>query len=164
EGTYRLRFSLFEESKEPAAANPDDAEAPQAYVFHRIEVESQPFTVFSAKKFPGLSESTALPSTVPLQACRVRIRRDVRMRRRSDKHGSGDKDEDETARYRAKRQASPDGYQPQSQPDRKRSDSMISSAPAQQAPMAQPFNNSYHPPTVQPAYQDYNARPRSPVS
>lgn len=54
----------------------------------RLEVKSVPFHVFSAKKFPGLAESTILSRTVAEQGCRVRIRRDVRMRRRDGKTGS----------------------------------------------------------------------------
>ncbi|RPA84245.1 hypothetical protein BJ508DRAFT_304059 [Ascobolus immersus RN42] len=161
EGTYRLRFSLFEESKDAPAPGTEDGEPAQEYVFHRVEVESQPFTVFSAKKFPGLSESTALSRTVAEQGCRVRIRRDVRMRKRTDKHRSGDHEEDETASYRSKRQTSPSegAYQ---QSERKRSDSMISSGPVQ-VPVAQAYTNNYQPPMVQSTYQDFAARPRSPV-
>ena len=43
----------------------------------RMEVKSDLFTVYSAKKFPGLAESTNLSRTVAEQGCRVRIRRDV---------------------------------------------------------------------------------------
>ena len=53
-----------------------------------MEVKSQDFVVYSAKKFPGLTESTALSRTVAEQGCRVRIRRDVRMRRRDGKGGN----------------------------------------------------------------------------
>jgi len=97
EGLYRLSFSLFEELKESKDADAEPPEgsppkrdkllssnpmAPQAHVHFRLEVKSKPFAVFSAKKFPGLSESTPLSRTVAEQGCRVRIRRDVRMRRR----------------------------------------------------------------------------------
>lgn len=97
EGMYRLSFSLFEELKETKDSDVDPPEgspkardkllsshpmAPRAHVHFRLEVKSTPFAVFSAKKFPGLSESTPLSRTVAEQGCRVRIRRDVRMRRR----------------------------------------------------------------------------------
>lgn len=96
EGLYRLSFSLFEELKEikdgdnepegsPRAKDKlmnSTPMAPKAHVHFRLEVKSSPFAVFSAKKFPGLSESTPLSRTVAEQGCRVRIRRDVRMRRR----------------------------------------------------------------------------------
>ncbi|KAK6525492.1 velvet protein [Orbilia ellipsospora] len=87
EGKYRLHFALYEECKEE-----DDRIAMngQDVTHFRVEVKSKPFTVFSAKKFPGLAESTSLSRIVAEQGCRVRIRRDVRMRRRSDKPSGGD--------------------------------------------------------------------------
>ncbi|KAK4697995.1 hypothetical protein P7C71_g147, partial [Lecanoromycetidae sp. Uapishka_2] len=113
EGMYRLSFSLFEELKE---VKDEDSEsegsprakdklmnsnpmAPRAHVHFRLEVKSTPFAVYSAKKFPGLSESTTLSRTVAEQGCRVRIRRDVRMRRR-DKPSDGYQDfEDDNTSY-----------------------------------------------------------------
>jgi hypothetical protein len=115
EGKYRLGFSLYEELKE---AKDLDHETPQnaevqksAHVSHRLEVKSIPFTVFSAKKFPGLSESTSLSKLVAEQGCRVRIRRDVRMRRRETK-GTHDYDNyDEEHEYQRNRaSATPDTY------------------------------------------------------
>ena len=109
EGLYRLAFSLFEELKESKDADVEPPEgspntkdkllssnpmAPRAHVHFRLEVKSTPFAVFSAKKFPGLSESTLLSRTVAEQGCRVRIRRDVRMRRR-DKASDGYQDFDD---------------------------------------------------------------------
>jgi hypothetical protein len=119
EGKYRLSFALYEELKDPKDMDPDDRSSlsahPQtgmdAHVSHRLEVKSSPFVVFSAKKFPGLSESTALSRMVAEQGCRVRIRRDVRMRRRENK-GSKDWDEydDEGPYEQARRTATPDAY------------------------------------------------------
>ncbi|PMD38885.1 hypothetical protein L207DRAFT_584285 [Hyaloscypha variabilis F] len=113
EGKYRLSFNLYEETKEDGdkdgeAGSMSDskpkisaaASAPDSSFDWRLEVKSAQFTVFSAKKFPGLAESTTLSRTVAEQGCRVRIRRDVRMRRREGKSG-GDYDdvaEDEYAR------------------------------------------------------------------
>lgn len=117
EGKYRLSFSLYEELKNPQ--DEDQTDEPNkppgdAHVTHRLEVKSTPFTVFSAKKFPGLTESTNLSRVVAEQGCRVRIRRDVRMRRR-DQKGAKDWDgyEDDTAEARARMSATPDngGYQ-----------------------------------------------------
>ena len=113
EGKFRLSFSLYEELK--SVEDNDKSEeaaklssAGDAHVTHRLEVKSEPFTVFSAKKFPGLTESTTLSRTVAEQGCRVRIRRDVRMRRRDQK---GEKDwegyEEETAQARARMSQSP---------------------------------------------------------
>ena len=113
EGLYRLSFSLFEELKEtkdgdnevedsPKAKDEllsSNPMAPRAHVHFRLEVKSTPFAVYSAKKFPGLTESTPLSRTVAEQGCRVRIRRDVRMRRR-DKPADGFHEyEDENAPY-----------------------------------------------------------------
>lgn len=76
---------------------------------HRLEVKSKPFIVFSAKKFPGLTESTTLSRIVAEQGCRVRIRRDVRMRRRDTKGGKEwDEYEEDTSQARAKLSQTPD--------------------------------------------------------
>ncbi|KAJ5135660.1 uncharacterized protein N7515_004938 [Penicillium bovifimosum] len=100
EGRYRLNFHLYEEIKDAKDADKDStlplpnqiahpsaskSGAPQAFLHFRLEVKSVPFTVFSAKKFPGLATSTSLSRIIAEQGCRVRIRRDVRMRRRGDK-------------------------------------------------------------------------------
>lgn len=97
EGRYRLSFHLYEEIKDPKDADKDapmqntnaqplnKASAPQSSLNFRLDVKSVPFTVYSAKKFPGLATSTSLSRIIAEQGCRVRIRRDVRMRRRGDK-------------------------------------------------------------------------------
>lgn len=118
EGMYRLSFSLYEELKE--AKDEDQADDHNnlnanggAHVTHRLEVQSQSFQVYSAKKFPGLTESTSLSRTVAEQGCRVRIRRDVRMRKRDAKGGKDwDTYEDATADERARMSATPEvsGY------------------------------------------------------
>ncbi|ESU06761.1 hypothetical protein FGSG_11955 [Fusarium graminearum PH-1] len=88
EGLYRLTFSLFETTKEEQDFDiqPADGDLPPGVDF-RMEIKTDPFSVFSAKKFPGLMESTQLSKTVADQGCRVRIRRDVRMRKRDTKSG-----------------------------------------------------------------------------
>lgn len=115
EGKYRLSFSLYEELK--LAKDDDKMDDPtqqnaagDSHVTHRLEVKSAPFTVYSAKKFPGLTESTSLSRMVAEQGCRVRIRRDVRMRRREPKSGSKEWDdyEDDTAAARARASETPD--------------------------------------------------------
>ncbi|KAI9893690.1 MAG: velvet protein [Vezdaea aestivalis] len=122
EGKYKLVFNLYEEVKELKDADvefahnhpehpnnkrtPRPANSPKEFHHWRLEVQSSPFTVFSAKKFPGLSESTSLSRIVAEQGCRVRIRRDVRMRRRDTTKSSKDFDE-----YEEERQASPADYQ-----------------------------------------------------
>ncbi|KXH36069.1 hypothetical protein CSIM01_13613 [Colletotrichum simmondsii] len=88
EGRYVLAFHLYEdvkraEDREPGGDADDEDENPCFQ--YRMAVKSVPFNVFSAKKFPGLTESTNLSKTISEQGCRVRIRRDVRMRRRDGK-------------------------------------------------------------------------------
>jgi len=124
EGRYRLTFNLYEETKEDEdkdLVSADDKNLTQnmnpatggSFDF-RMEVKSNDFLVFSAKKFPGLTESTALSRVVAEQGCRVRIRRDVRMRRRDGKGGGGggnDYDNGEAENYR-RRTATPDRPDP----------------------------------------------------
>ena len=96
EGMYKLRFSLYEQPKEAgmnsAKLNPNHPSHPevrrkrlpldaQHHNEFRASIHTESFNVFSAKKFPGLSESTLLSKTLSDQGCRVRIRRDVRLRR-----------------------------------------------------------------------------------
>lgn len=122
EGKYRLSFALYEELKDPKDMDPEDRsmsghaqQGVDAHVCHRLEVKSTPFVVFSAKKFPGLSESTALSRMVAEQGCRVRIRRDVRMRRRENKSNKDWDDYDEDGHYeQTRRTATPDVYSQQS--------------------------------------------------
>ncbi|KAL8896956.1 MAG: hypothetical protein Q9207_007465 [Kuettlingeria erythrocarpa] len=135
EGKYRLNFNLYEEVKEPkdedAKSSTPTAAAqqmanspmpPQAHVHFRLEVRSLPFHVYSAKKFPGLAESTQLSKTVADQGCRVRIRRDVRMRRREPKAGKGyDEYEEDVGYARSERYVTPDMYNKGQMPDRPRS-------------------------------------------
>ncbi|KAI9845789.1 MAG: velvet protein [Thelocarpon superellum] len=127
EGKYRLGFTLYEEVKEPKDADAEPARnhpdhrsnkkkilgplAPKAHVEWRLEVKSNPFTVYSAKKFPGLAESTVLSRVVAEQGCRVRIRRDVRMRRRPEKSGRHlDEFADESEYARSRATPTPDPY------------------------------------------------------
>ena len=137
EGMYRLSFNLYEEVKdlkdadaEPAGMSSDVAEvkyapmAPQTHVQYRLEVKSVPFSVYSAKRFPGLAESTNISRIVAEQGCRVRIRRDVRMRRRDVKSiKDGDDWDDEPApayaqahQQPARPQSSNSTYSPFQQP------------------------------------------------
>ncbi|KAF1811014.1 hypothetical protein P152DRAFT_74009 [Eremomyces bilateralis CBS 781.70] len=178
EGKYRLSFALYEELKEqkdmdseelPTSNLPNPADA---HVSHRLEVKSTPFTVFSAKKFPGLTESTSLSRMVAEQGCRVRIRRDVRMRRRPGEKGAKDWDEyeDETAYERARRTATPDNHYSQMGNqgqveivDRPRSGSVASNASfhnmgsrrTSMENMAQGYQASYPPPMAQQAPNGY---------
>lgn len=116
EGHYHLNFHLYEETKDskdmsegaPAgqvpAPNPSSIPSkptpPQSALDFRLAVLSHQFSVYSAKKFPGLTMSTSLSRVIAEQGCRVRIRRDVRMRRRGDKR-SDDFNYDEQEAYRS---------------------------------------------------------------
>ena len=144
EGKYRLSFNLYEELKEDKDADADPTfsspthpnnevlrsspVAPQGYAHFRLEVKSEPFIVYSAKKFPGLAESTALSRVVAEQGCRVRIRRDVRMRRRDNKSSKDydEYEEDGVGYVRPERYATPDVYAQQPAVDRARSVSNVS--------------------------------------
>lgn len=129
EGRYRLSFHLYEETKDAKDADKDsnlplpnqvqrtngaNPGTPQAFLNFRLEVKSVPFTVYSAKKFPGLATSTSLSRIIAEQGCRVRIRRDVRMRRRGDKREEEyDYDEERAAAAvyaRSDRYSTPDRY------------------------------------------------------
>ncbi|KAL2835698.1 velvet factor-domain-containing protein [Aspergillus pseudoustus] len=135
EGVYRLSFHLFEQTKDPKDATegtpaplppvPGKLSAPQQFLDFRLEVVTMPFVVFSAKKFPGLKMSTQLSRIIAEQGCRVRIRRDVRMRRRGDKR-TDDYDYEDDRAYSSRqsdRYATPDAYSV-NPPDRPRSTSI----------------------------------------
>ncbi|KAF8445402.1 velvet factor [Terfezia claveryi] len=62
EGEFRLRFSLFEINE----------------VVHIKSITSEPFTVYAAKNFPGMSESTFLSRSFGDQGVRLRIRKEPR--------------------------------------------------------------------------------------
>ncbi|KAK7539882.1 velvet factor-domain-containing protein [Phyllosticta citribraziliensis] len=191
EGKYRLSFALYEELKEPKDMDSDDRSPEHmqggvsAHVSHRLEVKSAPFLVFSAKKFPGLTESTALSRVVAEQGCRVRIRRDVRMRRRETKTKDEPYDYDDKTGYERTRTATPDMYGPNAvhtpQPmsdgsDRPRSQSNASNhsyaAPPPRRPsvqeMAQQYNQGYQsqmppPQAPQNAYPQQMQYPSAPA-
>ncbi|KAI1825083.1 velvet factor-domain-containing protein [Xylaria intraflava] len=124
EGRYRLVFSLYELMKNEGDLDRDAPESESGGsqlptdACHRMDLRSADFTVFSAKKFPGLTESTALSRAVAEQGCRVRIRRDVRMRRRdtSTKASGGDEYSNSAEGEYTKRRdtQTPDGYRARS--------------------------------------------------
>jgi len=125
EGRYRLSFDLYEQAKEDrdmdqvvkeeGESSPLNPEQIPEYFAWRMNIKCKEFVVFSAKKFPGLTESTALSRTVAEQGCRVRIRRDVRMRRRDGKGGGGNgggngEFENEEEFSRRRRTATPEAH------------------------------------------------------
>lgn len=160
---------------EPAKNHPDHASnkhrmvgpmAPKQHVDWRLEVKSKPFTVFSAKKFPGLAESTSLSRIVAEQGCRVRIRRDVRMRRRENKAGKDIEEYEGEAMYQRPRETpTPDVYQqapaaphrPVESVDRQRSASDVSLDSS--APYGMVRRPSMHEPPFFPSQQYQQSYP-----
>ncbi|KAI9170987.1 Developmental and secondary metabolism regulator veA [Paramyrothecium foliicola] len=157
EGLYKLTFSLFETTKEEKDFDlePADGDLPPG-VDWRMEIQTQPFIVFSAKKFPGLMESTQLSKTVADQGCRVRIRRDVRMRKRDATKSNGyeRREEDYPSRHRT---VTPAAEDPHSIRARSASNSSEHRAPyaseSQRRPSAVGANASYPPPPPPPSYE-----------
>lgn len=99
EGYYNLAFSLFETTKDEKDFDVDTGDNLPPGVDWRMDIKTNPFEVYSAKKFPGLKESTDLSKQVAEQGCRVRIRREIRMRKRDNKgNARGRRDEEISAR------------------------------------------------------------------
>ena len=178
EGLYRLSFSLFEELKEdkdadaePLGGSPKTKDkllssnpmAPRAHVHFRLEVKSIPFAVYSAKKFPGLSESTPLSRTVAEQGCRVRIRRDVRMRRRDKANDAYQEYEDDNSYAQSEQYPTPSQA-----PDRPRSISNGSMDPqtpyntGRRPSMQDPVGGGYFPPAPY-THSNYQQPPPPPA-
>ncbi|KAI0479043.1 velvet factor-domain-containing protein [Xylariaceae sp. FL0804] len=164
EGRYRLVFSLYELIKDEAD---QDADAPQfdpegsgitlpGDACHRMDLKSMDFSVYSAKKFPGLTESTTLSRTVADQGCRVRIRRDVRMRRRETKEAAASEyNKNAEGEYsRRRRTPTPEGY-------RTRSLSNTSMERTVFPEQRRPSNTEYGAPPPPPPYQ--NGQPNTAV-
>ncbi|KAI8880126.1 hypothetical protein K501DRAFT_225376 [Backusella circina FSU 941] len=113
EGSYRLKLSLFEIiGKE---------------VFHCKSIISDVFFVYSAKKFPGMEESTFLSRSFADQGLKIRIRKELRQRRKQSK--TGDMEEE--------------GYgQTDQDGKRKRSQQEESSSSHSQSPMMDPSSST----------------------
>ncbi|RLL96481.1 hypothetical protein CFD26_103973 [Aspergillus turcosus] len=174
EGRYRLSFHLYEEIKDVKDADKDTPmpdvnssirltkpSAPKSYLNFRLEVKSVPFTVYSAKKFPGLATSTSLSRVIAEQGCRVRIRRDVRMRRRGEKR-TDDYDFDRSDRY-----TTPDVYAANSA-ERARSTSISTAAdaafPYGSDAQRRPSASEYGFQGAQPYQRSIPAPPAAPIS
>ncbi|KAI8095678.1 velvet factor-domain-containing protein [Thamnidium elegans] len=100
EGSYRLKLSLFEIiGKE---------------VFHCRSIISNKFFVYSAKKFPGMEESTFLSRSFADQGLKIRIRKELRQRRKLSKisdseennNNSDNNSNDASTKVSTKKQAS----------------------------------------------------------
>ncbi|KAL7623836.1 hypothetical protein AAE478_005392 [Parahypoxylon ruwenzoriense] len=164
EGRYRLVFSLYELIKEdqdqdrdaPPMSKDGMSDLSAGNANHRMDLRSTDFIVYSAKKFPGLTESTSLSRTVAEQGCRVRIRRDVRMRRRDTKASAASEydnnAEDEYARRN--RTQTPEAYRARSM-----SNSSMDRAAYVPDHQRRPSNAEYGPPPPPPLYQNGQAPP-----
>ncbi|KAG0302857.1 hypothetical protein BGZ98_007178 [Dissophora globulifera] len=76
EGVYTLKFSMMRFSSDPEGSQISNIVA---------EEVSQPFTVYSAKKFPGMTESTELSKAFAKQGLKIPVRNDIRIRKIADK-------------------------------------------------------------------------------
>ena len=109
EGWYRIKFHLFEQTKRRedfdadrliststhSAEGSEQGSPPndQEMMVNVTYVYSLPFQVYSAKKFPGLGQSTELSQIIAEQGCRVRIRKEVRQRKIEGKAGQKEDDQ-----------------------------------------------------------------------
>ncbi|KAJ3070681.1 hypothetical protein HDU98_006305 [Podochytrium sp. JEL0797] len=75
EGSYRLKFSLFE------IINTE--------MYYCTSIISNPFHVYSAKKFPGMEESTFLSKAFAEQGLKIRIRKELRVRKAVKRESGG---------------------------------------------------------------------------
>ncbi|KAG2005580.1 hypothetical protein CC2G_001974 [Coprinopsis cinerea AmutBmut pab1-1] len=142
EGSYRLKLSLFE-----VVGN---------NVRHCKSIYSAPFYVYTAKKFPGMEESTPLSCSLADQGIKIRIRKDIRVRKRPNQgydlplplpmdEQQDDEEDDQIIRREPKRTRTDDGSL-----DNARTNGTVSSAlaPLGQQPQ-QPQQQSWPPPTGQ---------------
>lgn len=52
-------------------------------MYHCKSIFSAPFYVYTAKKFPGMEESTPLSCSLADQGIKIRIRKDIRVRKKA---------------------------------------------------------------------------------
>ncbi|KAF9309245.1 hypothetical protein BG003_009996 [Podila horticola] len=81
EGVYTLKFSLMRFGSFDFLSSEEGQQASTLVA----EETSDPFTVFSAKKFPGMTESTELSKAFAKQGLKIPIRNDLRVRKNADK-------------------------------------------------------------------------------
>ncbi|KAI8180162.1 Developmental and secondary metabolism regulator veA [Colletotrichum sp. SAR 10_66] len=163
EGRYVLAFHLYEEIKNPEDRDHDSdpAEDDQPCFNWRMPVKSIPFSVYSAKKFPGLTESTHLSKTISEQGCRVRIRRDVRMRRREGKPAGNEfENSNPENEYRNSRRTQTPELRSNADPYRARSHAQPMAQPPPPSPTASYYSNQPSPYHQAPSHS-YSSRPSS---
>lgn len=111
EGWFRLKVNLFnlaqppvlEEENSNSSNNDNNTNTGQPSANHKLLQEapllasafSKPFKVFSAKKFPGVIESTNLSRTFAKQGIKIPIRKDHGGKKRKAGADSDDDDSDE---------------------------------------------------------------------
>ncbi|KIL64314.1 hypothetical protein M378DRAFT_24595 [Amanita muscaria Koide BX008] len=136
EGSYRLKLSLFE-----VVGNT---------VRHCKSIYSTPFYVYTAKKFPGMEESTPLSCSLADQGIKIRIRKDIRVRKRPIQAleplqpidgPSGEHDDDD-------RDADQDGKQPLLKRSRTDNHNAESSREAENAEISTPQPSQQWPPST----------------
>ncbi|KAL1921641.1 uncharacterized protein VTP21DRAFT_10283 [Calcarisporiella thermophila] len=86
EGSFRLKFSFAEVGGHEAVS--------MGVSRVHAEIFTDPFTVYSAKKFPGMLDSTPLSRCFARQGVKIPVRKDQR-RRASGKEGADDSEEEE---------------------------------------------------------------------
>ncbi|KAG2172208.1 hypothetical protein INT43_004749 [Umbelopsis isabellina] len=86
EGTFRLGFSLVDIGSPYMRSTNEASSRVLAQAF------SEPFTVFSAKKFPGMIESTPLSRAFARQGVKIPIRKDAS---KTKKDGTAEEGDDE---------------------------------------------------------------------
>jgi hypothetical protein len=97
EGTFRLRFDLYDLSADQAADAPPQAGSKAATAPQVASIHSRPFKVWSAKKFPGVIETTKLSRAFAEQGIKIPVRKnDEKKRKRANAAGKeeGDSDSD----------------------------------------------------------------------
>ncbi|RGP61906.1 hypothetical protein FLONG3_10374, partial [Fusarium longipes] len=83
EGTFRLRFSFVNVGR-PGGPGGLGANVNQGRAPILASCFSQDFSVYSAKKFPGVCESTPLSKTFALQGIKIPIRKDTNIKGEGD--------------------------------------------------------------------------------
>ncbi|ORX36096.1 velvet factor-domain-containing protein [Kockovaella imperatae] len=104
EGRYRLKLTLFEIIEQE--------------VYYCTTTFTDTFSVFSAKKFPGMQRATDLSRSFAEQGLKIRVRKDVRKptvkpKRKSTAQDSESESIPETKRARPHHSAEPRSYQPE---------------------------------------------------
>lgn len=98
EGWFRLKLSFYNLSAQDITA---DLDAPQGELLTEAPclstTFSRPFKVFSAKKFPGVIETTSMSRQFAQQGIKIPIRKDGHGKRR--RRDGDDDDDDEEADY-----------------------------------------------------------------